>query len=139
MINEESLYSPKNRGTLIVRAEAVKASTWSARFSFKWLKVNNLSDGFFGICCKRRKSVRFEIGREIPGTSNFAEIYATDWIKQRIKPDFILPTQQHMLKELCNNNRDARIRFSIWVKAKCCTREHIINEVFVSINELENE
>lgn len=66
----------KNRGTIIVRAQAVQSSNINAEFSFKWQNLNNLSSGFIGIG-KKRMRVRFEIGRSIPGTEKFAEIFAT--------------------------------------------------------------
>lgn len=70
-----------NRGTVIVRAEAVQESNANAEFSFTWQNLNNFSSGFIGIG-KKRKGVRFEIGRQIPGTEKFAEIFASRNIKQ---------------------------------------------------------
>lgn len=80
----------KNRGTIIVRAEAVQTSNACAEFAYKWQNLNNLSGGFIGIG-KKRMRVRFEIGREIPGTDKFAEIFATQFIKQSDNPDFSMP------------------------------------------------
>ena len=80
-----------SQGQLIVRAEAVQASNVSARFKFRWQNLNNLSAGFIGIG-RKRMGVRFEIGRQIPGTNNFAEIFCTQHIKQK-SPDFDLPLQ----------------------------------------------
>ena len=74
--------------------------------------------------------VRFEIGRQIPGTNNFAEIFCTQHIKQK-SPDFDLPLQSLTLQALCNNNKDAMIRFSVWTR-----RDQMINEVQMSINQI---
>jgi hypothetical protein len=76
--------------------------------------------------------VRFEIGRAIPGTSNFAEIFCTRTIKQQ-SPDFDVPLQSLSLQKLCNNNRGSKIRFSVWDR-----RDKMINEVQVSIDDIEN-
>ena len=84
--------SSKSQGTIIIRAETVEASNFCAKFRFKWTNLNNLSSGFIGIG-RSRMRVRFEIGREIPGTQNFAEIYCTPHIKQRKSNDFELPMQ----------------------------------------------
>ena len=70
-----------NKGNIIVRAEAVAAGAEDyAKFKLKWQNLNNLSNGFIGIG-RKRMAVRFEIGRQIPGTSNFAEIYKSRHIK----------------------------------------------------------
>ena len=95
-----------SQGQLIVRAEAVQSSNVSARFKFRWQNLNNLSAGFIGIG-RKRMGVRFEIGRQIPGTNNFAEIFCSANIKQRDSPDFDLPLQTISLQKLCNNNKDA--------------------------------
>ena len=71
-----------SRGTIIVRAEAVQESNANAEFSFRWQNLNNFSAGFIGIG-KKRKGVRFEIGRQIPGTDKYAEIFASRNIKQQ--------------------------------------------------------
>ena len=83
--------SSASQGQLIVRAEAVQSSKSCARFKFRWQNLNNLSAGFIGIG-RKRMGVRFEIGRQIPGTNNFAEIFCTQHIKQK-SPDFDLPLQ----------------------------------------------
>ena len=72
---------------------------------------------------------RFEIGREIPGTSNFAEISCSDRIKQPKDPDFNIPQQILSLDTLYNNNRDQKIRFSVWNK-----ENKMLNSVIVTIN-----
>ena len=80
--------SSKNRGTIIIRAEAVQESNSNAEFAFRWQNLNNFSSGFIGIG-KKRKAVRFEIGRQIPGTEKFAEIWASNMIKQQNdQPDY---------------------------------------------------
>ena len=62
------------RGKIIVRAEPVETSKFHARFKMVWKNLNNQS----GFCCfKEWQNVRFEIGRNIPGTSNFAEIFCS--------------------------------------------------------------
>ena len=65
---------------IIVRAEAVQSSNENIEFTYRWQNLNNLSSGFIGIG-KKRMRVKFEIGREIPGTDKFAEILASHFIK----------------------------------------------------------
>ena len=74
-------------------------------------------------------SVRFEIGRSIPGTDKFAEIAATGMIKQKNNPDFVIPMNCYTLVQLCNGDKDAQIRFSVWNK-----NEKMINAVQTTIN-----
>ena len=76
-------------------------------------------------------AVRFEIGRLIPGTQNYAEIATTQHIKQRKSNDFKIPIQQHSLAVLCNNNQDQKIRFSVWTKDN-----RMINAAYVTISQL---
>ena len=52
----------KNRGTIIIRAEAVQESNANAEFALRWENLNNMSSGLCGIGASR-KTVRFEIGR----------------------------------------------------------------------------
>ena len=119
-----------NRGKIIVRAEAVQSSNFCARFRLRWQNLNNLSAGFIGIG-RKRMTVRFEIGRQIPGTNKFAEIWCSRNFKQQ-SPDFDISMQQQTLAKLCNNNRDAKIRFSVWTK----TGDKMINEVQISVNQI---
>ena len=119
-----------SQGQLIVRAETVQHSNTTAKFSYRWQNLNNLSNGFIGIG-RKRMSVRFEIGRLIPGTQNYAEIATTNHIKQHKSPDFKIPLQQHSLAVLCNNNRDQKIRFSAWTKDN-----RMLNAIYVTINQL---
>ena len=42
-----------NRGTIIVRAEAVQTTQEFAKFRMQWKNLNNLSAGFIGIGRKR--------------------------------------------------------------------------------------
>ena len=79
-----------SQGQIIVRAETVEASNTCAKFRFRWQNLNNLSKGFIGIG-RSRMRVRFEIGRAIPNTNNYAEIFCTAHIKQRDSPDFDIP------------------------------------------------
>ena len=72
--------STESRGGLIVRAETVKESNISARFSHRWSNLNNLTGGFIGIG-KKRCGVIFEISREIPGTDDFDFVFSTPVIK----------------------------------------------------------
>ena len=78
-------------------------------------------------------TVRFEIGRQIPGTNNFAEIFCSRNFKQVASPDFDLTEQTVTLQKLCNNNKDAMIRFSVWTKA-----DKMINSVQFSANQIES-
>ena len=117
-----------SQGQLIVRAETVQHSNTAAKFSYRWQNLNNLSNGFIGIG-RRRMAVRFEIGRLIPGTQNYAEIATTQHIKQKKSADFKIPIQQHSLAVLCNNNQDQKIRFSVWTKDN-----RMINAAYVTIN-----
>ena len=123
--------SNKNCGTIIVRAEAVQGGSVCARFKFSWQNLNNMSAGFIGIG-RKRMGVKFEIGRQIPGTDKFAEIFASQIIKQK-DGDYHLPLQSISLQKLCNNNRDAKIRFSVWDR-----REKLLNDVQFTINQAEN-
>ena len=121
-----------NRGKIIVRAEAVQTSKQIAKFRMQWKSLNNLSAGFIGIG-RKRQIVKFKIGRQIPGTQNFADVCSTDWIKQS-SADFELPLQEINLSQLCNNNKDSLIRFSVWIK-----KNKLINEVQTSVNEILND
>ena len=95
-----------------------------------WQNLNNKS----GFCCFQEwQEVRFEIGRNIPGTNNFAEIYSSKHFSQESQDFDNLPLQTFSLAELCNNNRDAPIRFSVWTK-----QNKMINEVKASINQIED-
>ena len=95
-----------NRGTIVVRAEAVQESNAHAEFSFRWQNLNNFSSGFIGIG-KKRKAVRFEIGRQIPGTDKYAEIFASKMIKQKNdQPDYNIGKNVFSLAQLCNNNTE---------------------------------
>ena len=85
-----------SQGELIVRAENVQKSKVGCKLKYRWQNVNNLSKGFLGVG-KKRQRVRFEIGREIPGTGNFAEIAATPHIKQPKEPDFDIPLRVYSL------------------------------------------
>ena len=80
-----------SRGKIIVRAEAVQASNFCTRFKMRWQNLNNLSAGFIGIG-RKRMTVRFEIGRQIPGTDKFAEIWCSRNFKQTSE-DFDFPLQ----------------------------------------------
>ena len=111
---ESDLGTPQ-QGKIIVRTEAVNdaVSQNYAKFVLKWSNLNNLSKGFIGIG-KKRMAVRFEIGRQIPGTDKFAGIYCSSHIKQK-SPDFEVPVVVSMI-QLCNNNLDLPLRFSVWNK-----------------------
>lgn len=76
-------------------------------------------------------AVRFEIGRQIPGTSNFAEIYCSRHIKQK-SPDFEIPITVSLVK-LCNNNRDTNIRISVWTK-----RDKMLNQIQTTVGQIES-
>ena len=75
-------------------------------------------------------AVRFEIGRQIPGTDKFAEIYCTPHIKQKKSPDFEVPVTVSMVK-LCNNNLDTTLRFSVWNK-----RNVMLNQFQTTVGQL---
>ena len=78
-----------NRGKILVRAEAIQSSNFTARFKIIWKNLNNVA----GFCCgKKRVPVKFKIGRQIPGTSTFAEVFTTQLINQQ-SPDYELPLQ----------------------------------------------
>ena len=92
-----------------------------------WKNLNNVG----GFCCgKKRFPVRFKIGRQIPGTSNFAEVFKTELLCFQT-PDYELPLQMLNLSQLCNNNRDAKIQFSVFN-----AKDKMINQVQHSINEI---
>ena len=76
-------------------------------------------------------AVRFEIGRQIPGTNNFAEVYCSKHIKQKTCNDFDLPMVVSLTK-MCNNNKDIPIRFSVWNK-----RDKMLNQVQLTVNDIE--
>ena len=76
-------------------------------------------------------AVRFEIGRQIPGTNNFTEIYCSRHIKQK-SPDFDIPITVSLTK-LCNNDRDSNVRFSVWTK-----RNKMINQVQLTVGQIES-
>ena len=99
-----------------------------ARFDMCWSNLNNLSKGFLGMG-KKRMTVWFQIGRQIPGTDNFAMIYQSEPIKQE-SADFDIPIILSMEK-LCNNDRDTNVRFSVWNK-----RNEMINQVQTTVNEI---
>ena len=75
-------------------------------------------------------AVRFEIGRQIPGTDKFAEIYCSSHIKQK-SPDFEVPVVVSMVK-LCNNNKDIPLRFSVWNKGN-----KMLNQFETTVGQLE--
>ena len=77
-------------------------------------------------------AVRFEIGRQIPGTNNFAEVYCSKHIKQKTCNDFDLPMVVSLTK-MCNNNKDIPIRFSVWNK-----RDKMLNQVQFTVKQIEN-
>ena len=56
----------KSRGTIIIRAEAVKESNVTAHFQMKWSNLNNKKKGCFGMC-QGIEPVRFEISRKTLG------------------------------------------------------------------------
>ena len=62
------------RGKIIVRVEPVQKSNFHARFKMVWRKLNNRRR--FS-CFNKWEQVRFEIGRNIPGTTNFVTIYSS--------------------------------------------------------------
>lgn len=78
-------------------------------------------------------SVRFEIGRAIPGTDKFAEIFATKMIKQRENPDFTIPKNIFSFTQLCNSDENAQIRFSVWNK-----NNKMINSIQTTCSQLMN-
>ena len=67
------------------------------RFKFRWLDLNNAKMPICGIH-RSRRTVRFEIGRKIPGTDKFAEIFNSGEMKQPHMPDFSFPLQTMSLQ-----------------------------------------
>ena len=63
-----------------------------AKFTCRWLKLNNKTKGFIGIG-KERQKVKFLIGKSIPGTENrFTRIWQSKFIKQEIEDgDYDVP------------------------------------------------
>ena len=94
-----------------MRVEPVQKSNFHARFKMVWRKLNNRRR--FS-CFNKWEQVRFEIGRNIPGTTNFVSIYSSTHYLRQFHDFEMLPVKTFKLAELCNNNRDAPIRFSVW-------------------------
>ena len=115
----------------------MQMSNQFARFKFSWLGVNNNFDRgccYLRLCYRQRRRTFFTIKRQVPGTVNkFAEIYRSDSIIQRASPNFSLPYEVISLMTLCNCNKDAKIRFSVYVD----WRNTLIQDVCFTINEIE--
>ena len=57
------------KGHVVIRADSTHESEIFVKLKCRWLNLNNKSNGFIGIG-KRRKGVKFSIGRLIPGTED---------------------------------------------------------------------
>ena len=63
---------------------------------------------------------------------NFIEVTTTHCIKQAKDADFNIPMRIHALNILCNNDKNAKLRFAVLNKS-----DQLLNEVFVTVADLE--
>ena len=119
-------------GVLVVRGEHQYKSEVGCKIQYRWENVNNLSKGFLG-AGKKRQRVRFQISRELENGS-FIEVTTTPCIKQPKDTNFDIPLRIHALNVLCNNDKNAKLRFAVMNKT-----DNILNEVFTSVAELEKD
>lgn len=115
---------------MVVRGEHQYKSEVGCKIQYRWEKVNNLSKGFLG-ANKKRQRVRFQISRELEN-GTFIEVTTTPCIKQPKNENFSIPMRIHPLNVLCNNDRNAKLRFAVLNK-----NDQLLNEAFVSVADLE--
>ena len=122
----------KRNGVLIVRAELVEETNDTAKFRLQWSNVNTRTGGCFSMC-RRRQAYRYTIERPVPGTKKFAVVKKSYPHKKTSieKPPFEI----HFLSELCNNNRDAPIKFGLRLDNLDQTE---IDSVTTTINQLQS-
>ena len=120
----------ESTGVLVVRGEHYYKSEVGCKVQYRWEKVNNLSKGFLG-AGKKRQRVRFTISKELENGEPI-EVTTTPEIKQPKNDNFSIPMRIHPLNTLCNNDRNAKLRFAVVNKNK-----EVLNEVIVSVAELE--
>ena len=122
--------SVKKNGVIIVRVEAVTESNMAAKFKMKWSNVNNVTKGCLGMC-SAKKQYRFTIERLVFGTKN--QFVVANKSALQLDGEVSAPKVEfHYLTDICNNNKEAPIKFGIVTESG---KE--INAVITTINELE--
>ena len=99
----------ENRGTVIIRTEAVKASNKAVKIHARVENPNNEGGGCMGMC--RDKFIyRFEIQKNVPGTNTFACVHTVpkEYLSEAKLPEVIMT-----MTELCNSDKNAPIRFAL--------------------------
>jgi hypothetical protein len=103
-----------NRGSLIVRTQAIEQSNFVAKWNLRWQNIGNMVGGCMGMC-QERAHYRCQIMKEVPGTDNF--VLATTVPGSFNTPDVRMPQQTIPLAELCNGNKNSRIKFALVTRA----------------------
>jgi len=99
-----------NRGQIIVRSEAIAQSNEAIRMDIRLQNVNNVTRGCMGMCDEQH-SYYLEVQRNVPNTDNFVTCFR--------QPQMLREQNQHLgvvsllLTQICNTNKDARIRFAL--------------------------
>ena len=119
-----------NRGQIIVRTQAIAQSNEVAKMRLRWSQVAETQGGCIGMCGERAFYVG-EVHQEVPGTNNFARV--ASFPNQFNGPTVMLPERIFPLAQLCNADKQARIKFAL---ANRQGREFY--SVITSVSELES-
>jgi len=123
-----------NRGQIIVRTQSVAQSNLISKFSLSWQNVNNVAGGCMGMCSSRQ-FYRCQIMKEVPGDNNRFVVAATvpgEFNAANVR----MPMMQIPMGALCNNDKNARIKFSL--QSNRNNTIQVFQECVTSIAELES-
>lgn len=100
-----------NRGQLIVRTQAIQQSNYVANWNLRAQNVRNVGGGCMGMCSER-VFYRCQIMKEVPGGGDRFTV-ATTVPGQFNSTDTRMPIQSIPLGELCNSDKNSRIKFAL--------------------------
>ena len=144
-INEHNAFTAPLQGlggTLSVSCEEakthkeflVKEKEKMVRFRFRWERLNNMNNGFFGLG-KSRARVRFEVAKYDVQNKRYQKLKSTPFIKnEKENSTYRVPSQVFTFSQICDKKMNQKIKFGVFD-----TRDVEVNKVIVSVNELLEE